>query len=150
MKTVKGTAASRVFECSRPGDFVDGLGGSSFDDLPMVHDQDKVANVLDHSKIMRNEQIRNTQLILQILQKIDDLSLDAHIESADRLIANNETRLDGQGPGNADSLPLTATNGGYQTGHLRAQGQPASRAQPRTHDDRPRKARENESPKPPQ
>ena len=61
-----------------------------------MHDQDKVTNVLNHSKIMGNEQIRDAQLFLQILQEIDDLSLDADIESADRLVANDETRLDRQ------------------------------------------------------
>ena len=48
-------------------------------------------------------------LLLQLLQKIDDLRLDGHIERRHRLVANDKLGTDRKRPGNADALALTAT-----------------------------------------
>ena len=57
---------------------------------------------------MRDEQVGQFQLALQILQEIDDLGLDGHIESRYRLVADDETRLQREGASDADALALPA------------------------------------------
>ena len=57
---------------------------------------------------MGNEQVGQSQLILQILQQVDDLSLDRNVEGRDGFVANDEIGLGGQGSSDADALPLPA------------------------------------------
>ena len=57
---------------------------------------------------MGDEQVRQTQLILQLIEHVDDLCLDGHVQRGHRLVADNEVGIDGQGAGDADTLTLTA------------------------------------------
>ena len=59
-------------------------------------------------KVMGDEQVRNSQLFLQVLEHVDDLSLDRHIQRRYCLVADNELRLGRKCPGDADSLALSA------------------------------------------
>ena len=61
-----------------------------------------------HQQVMGNEQVGQAQLILQIIKHIDDLGLNAHVQSGDRLVADNEFRIDRERAGNADALTLAA------------------------------------------
>ena len=45
---------------------------------------------------------------MQLLQQIDDLRLDRYIQGGDRLVTDDQLRLQCQSPGNADPLPLTS------------------------------------------
>src|SRR5207247_1899973 len=78
------------------------------DDLSEVHHRDAVADVPHHRKIVSDEQIRELEAILQVLEKVDDLRLDGHVECRDRLVANNELRLHGERAGDPDALTLAA------------------------------------------
>ena len=78
------------------------------DDLAQIHHGDAVTDVLDDREIMRHEEIGETKFFLQILEQIDDLRLDRDIERGDRLVADDEARIDGQRAGDADALPLPA------------------------------------------
>lgn len=42
------------------------------------------------------------------MQQVDDLCLNRHIQSGNRLVADDKLRLDGQRAGNADALTLAA------------------------------------------
>ncbi|MNJ63670.1 hypothetical protein D3C77_595870 [compost metagenome] len=64
--------------------------------------------MLHYTKVMRDKYISEAKLFLQILQQINDLRLDRHIERRDRFIRNDQLRLQGQCPGNADTLALSA------------------------------------------
>jgi len=88
------------------GRTANGLGISGFDNPPQVHDQNALANVLHHSQIMGHEQIRHTMITLEVLEQIDDLSLNGHIQRAHRLVADNQPRLDRQGTGDSNTLAL--------------------------------------------
>ena len=54
----------------------DVLRVSLFHDFSEVHDHYAAADVLDHSQIVRDEQIRHAALLLQIPQQINDLRLN--------------------------------------------------------------------------
>ena len=63
-----------------------------FNDPPQVHDRHAVADVFDHTQVVRDEQIGQAEVSLQVLQQIDDLRLNRHVQRRDRLIANDEER----------------------------------------------------------
>ena len=55
---------------------------------------------------MGDEEIRQLILLLQILQEVDDLGLNGHIQSGYRLVADNQLGLQCKSAGNADTLTL--------------------------------------------
>ena len=57
---------------------------------------------------MGHKQVGDPHLILNLLQQVDDLGLDGHIQGRDRLVTDNESGIQGHGPGNGDPLPLAA------------------------------------------
>ena len=57
---------------------------------------------------MRDEQVRQPHALLQIVQEVDHLRLNRHIQRGDRLVADDELRFDGERAGNADALALAA------------------------------------------
>ena len=64
--------------------------------------------MLDEIKIVRNEDVSDARLLLNILQQINDLRLDRDIERRYRLVADQHLRLDRESAGDADALPLSA------------------------------------------
>lgn len=62
------------------GGVIQSFGGSQFDDPSEIHDRDPIADVLDHRKIVRDKEISQGKLLLQILQQIDHLGLNRQIE----------------------------------------------------------------------
>ena len=46
--------------------------------------------------------------LLQVREQVDDLRLDRDVERGDRLVADDEPRLDRERAGDADPLPLAA------------------------------------------
>ncbi len=71
-----------------------GARGRGLDDTAEIHHRDAAADVVDHGEIVRDEEIGEPEFLLQILQQIDDLRLDRHVERGDRLVADDELRLD--------------------------------------------------------
>ena len=57
---------------------------------------------------MANEQVAEAKLVLEVVEQVQNLSLNAHVEGRNRLVANKELGLQGQGSGNANSLPLAS------------------------------------------
>jgi hypothetical protein len=57
---------------------------------------------------VRNEEIGEAEIALQLLQKIHDLCSDADIESGDRFVGDDELRPQGESAGNADALALAS------------------------------------------
>ena len=53
------------------GIFVDRFGAGGLDNLPVVHDEHMVADVLDHAHIVRDENIRQAEFTLQLAQQVD-------------------------------------------------------------------------------
>src|SRR6516225_2415359 len=78
------------------------------DDAAEIHDRYPVAYVLDHREVVGDEHIRQTELVLQVHQEIDDLRLDRHIERRHRLVADDQLRAQRQGTSDPDTLALPA------------------------------------------
>ena len=71
-----------------------------------------------HRKIMRDEQVRQPLIALQIHQQIDHLRLDRHIKRRNRLIGHDQARVQRQSTGDADALPLPAAELVREIAHL--------------------------------
>jgi hypothetical protein len=73
-----------------------------------VHDQDPVAHVLDHGQIVSHKEIGEPHLLLEIAQQVHYLPLDRDIQGGDRFVKDDESRIQGDGPGDADALALAS------------------------------------------
>src|SRR5688572_31542547 len=82
---------------------------TDLDDLAEIHHGNAIANVFDNAEIVRNEEIRQAELFLQILQEVEHLRLNRDIERGNRFVAHDELGLDRQGARNAQALALAAT-----------------------------------------
>ena len=51
-----------------------------FHNLAGVHHRDAVTDVPHDAKVVRDKNIRQLELLLQIHQQVDDLRLDGHVE----------------------------------------------------------------------
>src|SRR4029077_11525141 len=61
------------------------MTGCDFHDLAQVHDRDPVGDVLHDREIVRDEEVGEVELALQLLEQVDDLRLDGNVEGGDRL-----------------------------------------------------------------
>ena len=78
------------------------------DDLAQVHHGDAVADVAHDRQVVGDEQVRQAELALQVLEQVDDLRLDRHVERRHRLVADDQLRVQAERPGDADALALAA------------------------------------------
>ena len=58
------------------------------------------------------------KLRLQIQQEVQDLGLHRDVEGRDRLVGDDQARLQGQGAGDADALALAAAEGVGEPAHV--------------------------------
>src|SRR5262249_26825157 len=77
-------------------------------DLAEIHHRDARADVLDHGKVMGNENVSQTEFLLQVLQEIDDLCLNGYVERGYRFVTDNQFGRNRQGASNSDALALAA------------------------------------------
>ena len=81
---------------------------ADLDDLAEVHDGDAVGDVPDDRQVVGDEDVGEAELVLQVLEQVDDLRLDRHVEGGDRLVADDELGLERERAGDADALALAA------------------------------------------
>ncbi len=86
----------------------DEFGGAFFDEFTVFENRDLIADVLDDGEIVGNEEVGEVKFFLKVHQKVDDLGLNRDIECADRFVADDELRFDGEGAGNTDALALAS------------------------------------------
>ena len=79
---------------------------SDLDDLAEVHHRDAVGDVADDGEIVRDEQVRQAELGLELLHQVDDLRLDGDVERRDRLVADEKLRVQCERSRDADALAL--------------------------------------------
>ena len=77
-------------------------------DATEVHDRDPVADVLDHAHVVGHEEIGQPKLALQLLEQVQDLGLDRHVERGDGLVADDQVGFEDERPGDPDPLALPA------------------------------------------
>ena len=92
---------------------VAGLGvelvdGGQLDQPAQVHHPDPVADVLDDREVVGDEQVGQAELLLEVVEQVQDLALDRHVERRDGLVADDELGVEGERPGDADALALAA------------------------------------------
>src|SRR5882724_3667313 len=78
------------------------------DDASEIHHGDAMADMRYDREIMRDEQIGEAMLALQIDQEIDHLGLDRDVERGHWLVADDQPRPERQRAGDADALALAA------------------------------------------
>ena len=59
-------------------------------------------------EVVGDEQVRELELVLQLLEQIDDLRLNRDVERRHGLIRDDEVRVERERPRKADALSLAA------------------------------------------
>jgi len=85
---------------------VERVARAELDDLTDVHDGDAGRNVSHHREIVRDKQIGQSKLALQILEQVDHLRLNRDVESGNRLVADDELGVNRERARDADALAL--------------------------------------------
>ena len=62
----------------------------------------------NHGEVVRNEEVGDLQLHLQILEQVDDACLDRHVERGDGLVEKEQLGACGEGARDGDALALAA------------------------------------------
>ena len=87
---------------------VDLLGRTDLDDVAPRHHGDAVGDVADDREVVRDEDVGEAELLLQVLHQVDHLRLDRHVERADRLVGDDDLRVGRERARDADALALAA------------------------------------------
>ena len=77
---------------------VDLVRTSDFDDPAQIHDRDPVGNVLHHRKVVRDEEVGQAEVALQVQKQVDHLALDRDVQGGNRFVADDEPRPECKGP----------------------------------------------------
>ena len=62
----------------------------------------------NHGQVVRDENVGEPEVGLQVGEQVDDLRLDGDVEGRHWLVADDQLGLEGQRPGHPDTLPLAA------------------------------------------
>src|SRR5687768_6164808 len=81
---------------------------TDLDELAEIHHCNAIAYVFDDAEVMGDEQIREAELFLEILEQVQHLCLHTHIERGNGFVADDEVRLDRKRACDADALALPA------------------------------------------
>ena len=73
-----------------------------------VHHGHAVGDVPHDREIVGDEDVGQAQLVLQLFHQVDHLRLDRHVQGRDRLVADEDLRVQRDASGDADALTLTA------------------------------------------
>ena len=87
---------------------VDLLGRPDLDELAAVHHRDPVAHRAHDGEVVRDEEIREPEVVLEVLEQVQDLRLDRDVERRDRLVADDQLRVERERARDPDPLPLAA------------------------------------------
>jgi len=91
-----------------PGTLKEILRGSILHDASDVHHHDSIAEMSYQPQVVRDEQIRQSQLILYVQSQVHDLSLNRHVQRGCGFVSHDEGRVQGHGASNAYPLTLPA------------------------------------------
>ncbi len=77
-------------------------------DLPAIHDHDTSRELERLFLIVRDEEARQVNLLVEAAKPAPQLLTDLCVERAERFVEQQHARLHGEGPREGDALPLTA------------------------------------------
>ena len=77
-----------------------------FHGVAQVHHHHIVGDVAHHAQVVRDEQIGQAKVLLQIGQQVEHLRLNRDIQRGDRLVGHDQRGLEHQRAGNGDALAL--------------------------------------------
>ena len=86
----------------------DPLAGGILHDSPVVHDQDPLGGLEDHTEVVADQDGGEALLFLQLSDGPHHLMLDQDVQSGGRLVEDHELGLQGQCQGYGDPLPHAA------------------------------------------
>ena len=78
------------------------------DDLAEVHDRDAVRDVLDHREVVRDEEVGEARAPLEGAEQVQHLGLHRYVEGRDRLVRDDDGRLERERAGDPEPLALPA------------------------------------------
>ena len=81
---------------------------ADLDDLAEVHHRDLVADVAHDGQVVRDEHVREAELVLQVLEQVDHAGLDRHVERGHWLVEHEQVGVEREGARDADALALPA------------------------------------------
>ena len=84
------------------------VDGGELDDDAEVHHGDAVGDVPDDAQVVRDEDVREAEVPLQVVEQVDDLRLNRDVERRDRLVGDDQLRVQRERAGDADPLALSA------------------------------------------
>ena len=94
-----------------------------------MHHRDPVGDEAHERQVVRDEDVGEAQPFLQRHQHLDHLRLHGDVERRDRLVEDEDLRLERQRARDGDPLPLTARKlVRVEIGELRAAGSPGPEA----------------------
>jgi hypothetical protein len=82
--------------------------GPGFDDSAGLHDGDARGQLRDDGQAMRNQQIGEGEVALQILQQLENLCADGNVKRGNRFIGNHQAWAEHKRTRDADALALAA------------------------------------------
>lgn len=74
----------------------------------MLHDYDVVTEHVGQGQVVADEEVGHSCFQLQTVKEFDHRLLYRHVQGTGGFVADNDFRLQHQGPGNGDTLPLAA------------------------------------------
>ncbi len=84
------------------------LGVADLDQLAEVHDTDPIRDMRHDGQVVGDEEIGQLEIVLELTQQVEHLGLNRHIERGDRLVADDEIRVERQRARDTNALALTA------------------------------------------
>jgi hypothetical protein len=82
------------------------VDASLLHDLAALHDADEVGHHAHDGEVVRDEQVGETELGLQLGEELQDLILHEHVERRDRLVEDDDVGLECERPRDRDALAL--------------------------------------------
>ena len=66
------------------------VGRAALDAAAAVHHQDVVGELGDHAEVVRDDDDRGAELLLQVADQVEDLRLDGDVEGGRRLVGDEQ------------------------------------------------------------
>src|SRR5262245_65960273 len=64
--------------------------------------------MFDEPQVVSDEEVGQLQALFQVEQQLDHLRLDRHVERRDRFVGDDQSRIERERTGDADSLTLSS------------------------------------------